>query len=273
MDSILDNLTFKQLIIIASANKYSRSTFKAYLRIRFNKSVKKYVQSKLTEFNSLMSARGGVVIGSIPRWIITPLCTWVPRNLNIVVPNSMAVDIVTFFTSIQYTLSTVRHGAETYCTPHIYPTAVYMLTHSDRVVTVTESRTKSVFPTILSTVDTSLAIIASPNGLIDFYPSLSAEGIRMCNNAVTTESGMEAASRQGMASIHNTVFWTVPCGSHCPLANRRISGLQDAAHVDWSIKPTPQWGDSMLDLANQNHYKWRLGNVCLNQSCPHFVDR
>jgi hypothetical protein len=269
---ILHNLPFEDIIVIGKCNTRTRIAFKAVMRLPFNATIQPYVGTGIGRFCKTLREVGGFTWGSSALWTIAQPVSWFPKDLNILTPFGAAEIMVAFFVGQGFWVESVISKPSPSKITARHSVAHTLLKHitSNKQVTITESSSLSVFPALLSTFDTLRCILASPDGIICFYPRQILSGLRICNRLKSTVRAADTPARLGYHSITSTVGWDSPCGVCCPVLVRRVCGLKGSAYLDWNIGVVIGGKDRMLEIAALNHYKWSLGGRCLNENCPFY---
>lgn len=257
----MSHMSLEELRVISATHTCARIIAKTTLRGRYNKCINSFVGKDGMGLNAALLESGSVIVGSAARYILSAPCIWRPRDLNILVPIGNQSIVSAFLESKQF----VRLEGFPYTPIHTNSFVRYQ--RSLLIVTIEESLTDSIFPVLLSKLDTSLAMIVTPYGFIDFYPLLSSAGVRLCNRHRTTIERDAKTFNMGFTTAASTIAWQAPCGSACPRINRRICFLEDAEFMDWTEGVAVIGSDKIQELASRSHFKWRLGGLCFNTHC------
>jgi hypothetical protein len=159
-----------------------------------------------------------------------------------------------------------------YCS-HIANCAVLVQADGGRRVTISESNTSSIFPPILATLDTSLMLIVRPEGMIILYPRQTLSSIRICHRSRVTQERIHISEWLGLHNNFSSNDWKGPCGNCCPMFVRRLCGLRGSAYLDWESCSESGGRAGMLEFVKEEHFKWKLGTICLNECCPFYEYR
>lgn len=268
--SILQLLSYQDLMAVASSCVRARYVVKMVLESRFMKIVGWSIGTPLEAFCILLRSMGGVITGSSVIWIMTAPGHWLPKDLNVVTPKGAIDSVVQFLEAHEFHIGRSRQYrySKLEFKYHILSSITMEHIRTGRVVTITESSSHSTFPVVLSPLDTSLAMMATPDGFICFYPSLLMAGLRICCGSTKRDRDrIEKVKRFGLSSISNTGSWGRKCGFCCPRLVRRVVGLRGAAYFDWGDELFVGESRRMLEFASHSHYKWSAGKQCLNRHC------
>lgn len=262
LSEIMQHMSIEELRVMGVTHTSARMLAKTILRGRYQECIRRFIGKDVVGLNAVLLATGAVIVGSAARYILSAPCIWRPRDLNIIVPNGKQGIVTAYLLSNQF----MRINEFNYS--RIHTCSVERYESPTCIVTIEESLTESIFPVVLSRMDTSLALIVTSFGFIDFYPLLSLAGIRLCNRHRTTFDRDVKVTHMGMATAGSTIVWQTRCGSACPRINRRVCLLADAQFMDWSEGNPFPFNDKIMDIARRSHYKWRLGGQCFNNNCP-----
>jgi hypothetical protein len=200
-------------------------------------------------------------------------CDWIPRDLNIITPYRTVDHYRNFFTSCNFEVKQTRP-----IPPSILPFKWQSLTITifvhgitQRQVTIIESACHSVFPPMLTPLNTSRTTIATSDGVICLYPQQVVSGVKVCFRDAISGAHLIKNRRFGFTDGSGIAGRERSCGICCPILVRCVCGLRGSAHFDWGSEPCIGGSDRMLDMVSKSHFRWRLGSICKNVQCPFYL--
>jgi hypothetical protein len=259
------------LIRLASSHSVARAIVKDTLRLRFYSLIRDYFGLDTLIFSELLRQSSGVICGSAAIWMFKTPCTWSPNDINIFVPYQNTQLLSLFFESRGYKPVRSRIVGPDYglFRQHINTVHIFIKSDMHKRITVTESCSPSVFPLLLQPFDTLFATFVTADGLVCLYPHQLFTNVRICGSRSQSGCQLDKAYRLGFRSEMSTADWDGECGTCCPVLIRRICGLRGVARLDWAYGSV-SGEDNILKFTAGNHFKWRLGDICLNKNCPFY---
>lgn len=271
--SVLELLSYQDLMAVAGSCVRARYVVKMVLQSRFTNVVERSMGTHFEAFCTLLRAMGGIITGSSVIWIMVAPVGWMPKDLNVITPKGAIDSVVQFLEVRGFHIRRFRQFRYSKVEFKYNVLSCIIMEHirTGRIITLTESSSRSTFPVVLGALDTSLAMMATPDGVICFYPSLLMAGLRICcGDSRRGLARIETVERFGLSSISNTGNWDRRCGFCCPRLTRRVCGLRGAAYFDWGDETLVGGSRRMLEFASYGHYKWSLGKQCVNRHCPFY---
>jgi len=260
------------LIRLASTQSCSRQMVKDILRTRFHHLIRVFVGLDVLVFSELLRQSNGVVYGSAALWMFKTPCSWSPNDINLLLPLNNTQPLSLFLISQGFSLlhSHVMAPAHFPSNQHAHTIKIFNHSVTHKRITITVSNSHSVFPLLLQPLDTLLMSFFTADGLVCFYPIQLFTNVRICGSRQESNRRVDKANRLGFRSEMSTADWDGNCGVCCPIMIRRVCGLRGAARFDWGPGPVIGSEDKMLKFADVNHFKWRLGDICLNKNCAFY---
>ncbi|KAF9455508.1 hypothetical protein BDZ94DRAFT_1179774 [Collybia nuda] len=197
------------------------------------------------------------------------------RDLNILTPRDTLEQWRAFLSTIDYSqeLSTdTRYPfLETSdITQHFHRDAI-LSSPKGLTITVTQSRTDTVIPVLISATITSQMNLLTSSHIFCAYPTLAATNRSISTFFPPSGKTMIRVWDCLMRFSYSTCSWMIPCGSACPAIWRYSYGLGGFGEFAWGgfynerdIKGN--MGDSTI--LRSSHFKWRIGDFCWNAYCP-----
>ncbi|KAK7026987.1 hypothetical protein R3P38DRAFT_2527246, partial [Favolaschia claudopus] len=139
-------------------------------------------------------------------------------------------------------------------------------------ITVTESRTASAMPVVLSAGCTSQHNVLTATRVI-------CPNIDMTSRSEALLGWPFATTRVALARWYKPLIppplYGVPCGYGCPARKRQIRGFTAVGEFAWGgIRgdlDTPGGREWTINLAREVDFRWRVALVCRNPTCKRGV--
>jgi hypothetical protein len=139
-------------------------------------------------------------------------------------------------------------------------------------VTVAETTSASIFPTVVSSFSTLGFNILTLDSVVSLYPYATSKGIGIRNWPADNHEEMDEFEWRGQRLVRYRVPWSGTCGYSCPKLRRRLWQLEGASVFNWRVKGTEFLPHNLKDIAYVSHYVWRLSSKCNNPLCIHKFD-
>ncbi|KDR75363.1 hypothetical protein GALMADRAFT_211580 [Galerina marginata CBS 339.88] len=268
LDAIAVYLSWEELIILGHSGQHAQDIVERIIRHRLIVLMKPFIlnlDAYLVDFFDLLQETNGGIVGSLV-WRLMAACDTtldgnVLKDLNIIVPGGghFTCKWLSFLFKIGYR-SVVNQDCLGWYNWAIKRTLIFE--KEGRFISVTESKTKSIMPIVISSPLTSMFNVLTYSRIYCFYPFLFRQRIAVRTTTDITLTMVSRLRDKGIDLSWSTIEWTFPCGEACPVLWRRTENLSGigvarwggiSGHLDTSGIPSTQ-----QELGHA-HYKWRLG--------------
>ncbi|KAJ3766178.1 hypothetical protein FB446DRAFT_794352 [Lentinula raphanica] len=225
-----------------------------------------FPQNRCLELVDVIDTFEGRIAGSIAYRIVDPMSTFVPRNLNIVVPSGCRLGLQrVLIKEWNCTLGIDgRNAGRKIWRPWSNGTT-QLSTEKGFKITITESVDDYMLPLMLAGYSTAECVLVGRQTFTILYPSLVEEGIvlKMSNYGSDMPDDYMDVLASRFDTYESTELLPVPCAEACPRLWRRSLGQRWCVTYRWSGR---RGLPKESDLA-WGSFEWKIGHDCRNSLC------
>ncbi|KAH6906299.1 hypothetical protein BKA70DRAFT_1564366 [Coprinopsis sp. MPI-PUGE-AT-0042] len=226
----------------------------------------------LTMFFSVLKKHGGLVVGSVARYVIVlnQLDMEPPNNINIIVAPDAGGDFMRTlednfkyrFWSCHESFRWLRGNVE----EPVY--RGWLDGGGGQIMVTISSATLSPVKTALSSIWSHEMNFISPTRVYSVFPHWTLSNVSLRGDLYAREAS--SPNDDTLETYRGTSYFPLPCGKCCPAINRRMEVDKGVAIHAWGMTEVQFCIASSDPLLNTISLALRLRDKCHNPRCPNF---